>query len=114
MSVLLVMLGGAIGAALRLVVDEAVQARRRSPFPWGTWTVNVTGSFLLGLVGGNLTGGLAVLAGTGLCGALTTYSTFSTQTWQLIEEGLPGLAARNVAANTLACLVAVWAGLLVA
>lgn len=49
-----------------------------------------------------------------MCGALTTYSTFSSQTWQLLEEGLPGLAARNVAANVVACLVAVWAGITVA
>jgi hypothetical protein len=48
MTVLLVTLGAAVGAPLRFLVDRAVQARQDSVFPWGTFTVNATGSFLLG------------------------------------------------------------------
>lgn len=68
MSVLLVMLGGAIGAALRFVVGQAVQPRHSTAFPWGTWTVNVIGSFLLGLIATSLTGELFVVAGRACAG----------------------------------------------
>src|SRR5205814_10184345 len=81
MTVLLVVLGAAVGAPLRYLADRAIQARDDSVFPWGTFTVNVAGSFILGvLVRGAsvhaVPGSLVSLLGTGLCGALTTYSTF--------------------------------------
>ncbi len=88
MTVLLVALGAAVGAPLRYLVDRAVQARLGSALPWGTLTVNIVGSLVLGaLVGGAVPGSLLALLGTGLCGALTTYSTFGYETVRLFEEG---------------------------
>ena len=73
MTVLLVALGAALGAPLRYLADRAIQARRTSTFPWGTFTVNVAGSVLLGyLVGLPVAPWLSAVLGTGFCGALTT------------------------------------------
>jgi len=112
----LVALGGAVGACLRYVVDRAVQARHESPFPWGTLTVNAVGSLLLGAVTGAVTAGAAgpeaqALLGTGLCGALTTYSTFSYETLRLAERGRGRLALANAAVTPAVALGAVYAGL---
>jgi fluoride exporter len=86
---LLVALGAIVGAPLRYMSDRAVQGRHNSVFPWGTFTVNVVGSFILGVV----TAGAAqfgpdvtAVVGTGFCGALTTYSTFSYESLRLFED----------------------------
>ena len=114
MTILLVLIGGAIGAPLRYLTDQAVQRRRRTAFPWGTWTVNVIGSFVLGLVAAAGPTWVVTLVGTGFCGALTTFSTFGYETVRLKEEGLPWLAAANVGASIAAGLAAAvlgwWAG----
>ncbi|GGN70691.1 putative fluoride ion transporter CrcB 2 [Actinoplanes lobatus] len=82
MTVLLVALGAAVGAPLRYLTDLMLRNRFGAAFPWGTLTVNVTGSFVLGLVLGlPLPAGAVALLGTGFCGALTTYSTFS---WEIL------------------------------
>lgn len=95
MTVLMVFLGAAVGAPLRYLVDRAVQSRHESLFPWGTLTVNVVGSFVLGLLAG-VSGTWMALLGTGFCGGLTTYSTFSYETVRLVETERYGLAALNV------------------
>lgn len=114
----LVALGGAAGACLRYVVDRAVQARHESVFPWGTLTVNVVGSLLLGLVAGAAWGAVGpqtrALLGTGLCGALTTYSTFSYETLRLAERGRRRVAAAYAVVTAAAALGAVWVGLALA
>jgi len=118
-TVLLVILGAAVGAPLRYLADRAVQARHDSVFPWGTFTVNVVGSFILGI----LIHGAAVhevprqvsaLLGTGLCGALTTYSTFGYETVRLLEERVRAYAVLNVAASIVAGLGAAFCGIAVA
>jgi CrcB protein len=118
-SVLLVALGAAIGAPLRYLVDRTVQARHDSVFPWGTLAVNVCGSLILGvLIGGSaaggVPGGLATLLGTGLCGALSTYSTFGYETVRLFEDGDHFHALLNVAASVVAGLGAAFAGVTLA
>ncbi|MEU6452656.1 fluoride efflux transporter CrcB [Streptomyces sp. NPDC046979] len=119
MNWLLVVVGGMAGAPLRYLTDRAVQSRHGSAFPWGTFTVNVAGSLVLGLITGATLAGavgsdLRLLLGTGLCGALTTYSTFSYETLRLIETGSRLPAAVNVLASVAAGLAAVFAGVTLA
>ena len=93
MTLVLVMLGAAVGAPSRWLLDQAIQTRRESAFPLGTWTINVTGSLLLGVVLGAAAFGPAIArartpcAGTGFCGGFTTYSTFGFETVRLAEDG---------------------------
>ncbi|MGW4223700.1 fluoride efflux transporter CrcB [Streptomyces bauhiniae] len=115
MNWLLVILGGMTGAPLRYLTDRAVQKRHDAVFPWGTFTVNVLGCFILGLLTGAVVAGAAsshlqLLIGTGLCGALTTYSTFSYETLRLTEDGARFLAAANVVASVVAGLGAAFVG----
>lgn len=115
MTWLLVALGAMAGAPLRYLTDRAVQARHDSVFPWGTFTVNVVGCLALGLLTGAVAAGAAgprlqSLLGTGLCGALTTYSTFSYETLRLTEEGALRYAAVNVVASVAAGLCSALAG----
>ncbi|MXR41049.1 chromosome condensation protein CrcB [Halobaculum sp. WSA2] len=95
----LVVVGGAGGAVARHLLGTAVG---RGEFPLGTLTVNVLGSFLLGLLVFWPVGGDALLlAGTGACGAFTTFSSFSVSTVRLWERGDRTRAALFVAGNTL-------------
>lgn len=92
MTVVLVLLGGAVGAPVRYLTDLFVQSRHDSVLPWGTLTVNIVGSFVLGLVASAVTDAGAptwvlTLVGTGFCGALTTFSTFGFETVRLVEDG---------------------------
>ena len=119
MTVLLVALGAAVGAPLRYFTDRTVQARHDSVFPWGTLTVNVVGSLLLGLVlGGAAAGGIspAIVAGVGVgfCGALTTYSTFGFETVRLAEQGSVLYGFGNIIVSLAAGLAAAWLGLTIA
>jgi CrcB protein len=115
MIVLLVALGAAVGAPLRYLTDRFVQSRHRSLFPWGTFAVNVGGSFLLGLLAAGLRhGGVSTatvaLLGTGFCGALTTYSTFGYETVRLARSRARRYATANVVASIVAGLGAAYAG----
>ncbi|MEV2214121.1 fluoride efflux transporter CrcB [Streptomyces sp. NPDC050997] len=115
MNWLLVVVGAMVGAPLRYLTDRAVQSRHDSVFPWGTLAVNVTGCLILGLLTGAAAAGAAgsplqLLLGTGLCGALTTYSTFSYETLRLTETGAGLYAAVNVVASVVAGLGAAFAG----
>ncbi|WP_407566075.1 fluoride efflux transporter CrcB [Streptomyces sp. 184] len=115
MNWLLVVAGGMVGAPLRYVADRAVQLRHGSPFPWGTLAVNVAGCLILGtLTGATLAGAASepvrLLLGTGLCGALTTYSTFSYETLRLAETGRGRCAAAYVGASLAVGLGAAFLG----
>ncbi|WP_030707999.1 fluoride efflux transporter CrcB [Streptomyces sp. NRRL F-2580] len=115
MNWLLVVVGAVVGAPLRYLTDRAVQARHDSVFPWGTFVVNAAACLLLGVLTGALLAGAAssrlqLLLGTGLCGALSTYSTFSYETLRLAERGWRFLAAANVVMSVLVGLGAVHLG----
>lgn len=115
MTVLLVLVGGAVGAPLRYVVDLLVQARHDSVFPWGTLAVNAVGSLVLGVTAGavSATDGpdwVLTLVGTGFCGALTTFSTFGLETVRLAEEGSFVEAGLNAVASLALSLVLCVAG----
>jgi CrcB protein len=115
MTVLLVALGAAVGAPLRYLVDRLVQARHGTAFPLGTFTVNILGSALLGFLAALPAGtGLQALAGTGFCGALTTYSTFGYETLRLAENGARLPAACNAAAGVIGALGAAYCGMALA
>jgi CrcB protein len=112
---LLVVAGAAVGAPLRYLTDRAVQARHDTVFPWGTFVVNVCGCLVLGVLTGAVSYGAAphsvqLLVGTGLCGALTTYSTFSYETLRLTGDGARFLAAANAVASVAAGLGAAFLG----
>ncbi|AZM57047.1 fluoride efflux transporter CrcB [Streptomyces sp. WAC 01529] len=119
MNWLFVITGAMIGAPLRYLTDRAVQRRHDTVFPWGTFTVNVVGSLILGVLAGAATAGAAssstqLFLGTGLCGALTTYSTFSYETLRLAEEGAGFYAVANALGSVAASLGAAFAGVAVA
>lgn len=114
MTALWVTAGAAVGAVIRYLVG----VRFNSPgslLPWGTWAVNVVGSLIAGVVYGWSTSPL-VGAGVllGFCGALTTYSAFAVDTWQLIGSGALRRAVLNVAANLIIGLAALDGGFLLA
>jgi CrcB protein len=114
-TALLVVVGGLVGAPARYVTDLLVQSRHGSRLPWGTLTVNVVGSLVLGVAAGLSAAGhvplwVLTLVGTGFCGALTTFSTFSFETFRLLDERLWLTAMVNVVASVAAGLAAVALG----
>ena len=113
-----VIIGSALGGMARYGVSGTVARRIGETFPWGTLTVNVVGSFVIGLfaalvapggaLGGERMVGAFVM--TGICGGYTTFSSFSLQTLNLARDGEWPRALANVVASTVLCLLAVWAG----
>ncbi len=103
---------GAAGAGARYYVAGAVTGRRPGPFPWGTFTVNLTGSLMLGLLTGFAVKGAAlVIVGGGLLGGFTTFSTATVEAQRLGEDGdWRELSLYLVASMTLAggCALGGW------
>ncbi|MHB1612840.1 MAG: fluoride efflux transporter CrcB [Actinomycetes bacterium] len=106
LDVLLVAVGAAAGGPARFLTDRVLASWREADvFPWGTFTVNVVGSFILGLLAGGVarhgvSHDVMILVGTGFCGALTTFSSFGYETMRLVEAGAYGAAGANVVGNT--------------
>ena len=91
LTALLLCVAGGIGAAARLVLDGLIRSRLRSSYPVATTVINLTGSLLLGLLAGLAAGQLLpyawqLIAGTGLLGGFTTFSTASFETVRLLED----------------------------
>jgi len=112
--------GGAIGALLRYWTSLAVHSKLGTGFPYGTLTVNVIGSLLMGFLYiwfiDRLAMGPAVRAFLliGVLGAFTTFSTFSLETLNLIESGQLGKAVLNVVISVIVCVTAAGLGVLAA
>jgi CrcB protein len=115
---LLLMLGGAVGTLLRYWVGRWCSSRPwGGVFPWGTFVINVTGSFILAFAAVLIRyrlppeyGDLYLLIGTGFCGGYTTFSTFGLETWELVRAKSWPLALANVVGSVVAGFVAVVLG----
>ncbi len=115
-----IMLGGAVGALLRFLTANSIHQWFGRSLPFGTLAVNVIGSFLIGVLyvyfiqRGLLDTPLARGLLVGVLGAFTTFSTFSLDTFYLLEQGEWLKGGLNVVLNVGMCLVAVWLGVLTA
>ena len=111
MNALFVALGGAVGSLLRYWLGGLVATKAGAAL-WGTLFVNLTGSFLIGLLAvvARTDVSLRHLLLTGLLGGYTTFSAFSLQTLELFENGNTGLALANIALSIILCLLGVWLG----
>ncbi|MSP54398.1 MAG: fluoride efflux transporter CrcB [Myxococcales bacterium] len=111
-QLLLVVLGGGVGSGARFLVSAWMLDRFGASFPWGTFTVNVVGSFLLGVVmqlgqaGASLTPEARLFLTTGFMGGFTTYSTFNHETIRLLQGGSLVAAFGNVGLTLGSCLAA--------
>jgi len=118
---ILVGVGGFLGANARYLSARWVDAAIGGRFPLGTFLINVSGSFLLGLLGGVLAArltphgdALRLALGVGFLGAFTTFSTFEFETHALLDDGIWWTAAANVVLSVVVGLIAVRAGLVLA
>jgi fluoride exporter len=118
---LLVGVGGFVGANARFLVGRGVASAFPTRFPLGTFLINVTGSFLLGIVAALVartaspgSEGMRLSLGVGFLGAYTTFSAFELETHVLLTDGDWFTATANVAASVLIGLLAVRAGIVVA
>ena len=112
-------MGGAIGAVLRYGASMGVYSFMGRDFPYGTLFVNVTGSLLMGLLGVlmlerfNIGPEWRAAVLVGVLGSFTTFSTFSIETLNLLEQGDVVRAVTNIVLSVLVCLLAVWFGVLI-
>ena len=110
-NLLLVALGGAGGSVLRYLLSNI-----NTSFPWGTFAVNVLGSFLIGLLVGLMSKGvlspeMKLLLVTGFCGGFTTFSTFANGSFSMMKAGDVLLTALYVGASVIIGILAVWGGM---
>ncbi len=113
-----VMLGGAVGAALRYLTSTMF-ARAPGNFPYATLSVNVIGGFAMGILAafvlrGSASEGLRLFIGVGILGGFTTFSAFSLESFQMIERGQMGLAAGYALASVAGSIAALAIGYTVA
>ncbi|MBO6017991.1 MAG: fluoride efflux transporter CrcB [Prevotella sp.] len=111
-NLLLIALGGAVGSVLRYLVSSL-----NTSFPWGTFTVNILGSLLIGLLVGLVSKGmlspeLKLLLVTGFCGGFTTFSTFANESFSMVKAGDILLTALYVGASVFVGVIAVWGGMI--
>lgn len=116
-NLFLVMLGGAFGSAARYLVSRAEMAVFGAAFPWGTLTVNIVGGLLMGLLGASLlrfddhAEQAQLLLGVGVLGGFTTFSSFSLETFAMIERGEVLIALAYVLASVIGAIGAVAIGI---
>ena len=115
MGLVLVMIGGGIGAGSRYLLGSWLHAQLGTGFPWGTFAVNAIGSFLIGVVfslaqHGSISPTVTLFLTVGVLGGFTTFSAFSYETLQLISGGNVGASFLNVAGQFAVSLMAVYLG----
>jgi CrcB protein len=120
LAYLWVALGGALGSVARFWVNGLVSEKFGASFPWGTLLINLTGSFVIGVIGalaipeGRLDSSARVFATqflmVGICGGYTTFSSFSLQTLNLMRDREWLYAGGNIVLSVVLCLIAVWLG----
>jgi CrcB protein len=116
----MIAIGGALGAIARYQIAAAIQARVPLGFPYGTFIVNVSGCFIMGLVTALLTDlpiahpNWRFLIPIGFIGAYTTFSTFEWETFRAVSEGAWPIAGANVIGSFLGGYLALWAGFILA
>lgn len=117
---LMVAMGGAVGSVLRFWVGGSVSDRLGTRFPYGTFAVNCTGSFLIGLVitliaeHTNVNPNWKYLIGVGFIGGYTTFSAFEYETFQSMQDGKMLIASLNVILSIAIGLICVWLGVVAA
>lgn len=115
---LAIALGGALGASARFAMTHQAHLWFGRDFAWGTLSVNVLGSFIVGLVAIVLVEKLEVsmewraFIMIGFLGAFTTFSSFSLESMHYLQEGEVHKAMLNISVSVIGCLIAVWAGLM--
>lgn len=120
MRLFLVLIGGGLGSAARYLTSTFMAEHFGGAFPWGTFTVNVLGAFVIGLVAtladerGVIAPQTRLFLVVGILGGFTTFSSFSLESWRLAEQGELRAAALNVLGNVTLSLVAVFLGIFVA
>jgi fluoride exporter len=115
-DILLVGAGSALGGILRLLIGKSIMQFFQYPFPLGTFIINITGSFLIGLLyalygkSGNLSPAALLFLATGVCGGFTTFSAFSYENLLLLRSGNYMMALVYIAGSIVIGLLAVFAG----
>lgn len=115
----MIAVGGAIGAIVRYLVAASIQSRVPSAFPWGTFVVNLTGCFIMGVVSTilaervNIGESWGLLVPVGFIGAYTTFSTFELETYRAVTQGAALIGGANVVASVAAGYVALWLGVVI-
>jgi fluoride exporter len=119
-SLVLVMIGGALGAGLRFLFGEAATRALGTAFPWGTWGVNLIGGLAMGLLVGLLartsdgSEDLRLLLGVGVLGGFTTFSAFSLEAYAMIVRGEAVLAGAYAMSSVAGSVIMLWAGIALA
>ena len=120
LTVVLIAVFGALGCVSRYFLSGWTYDKLGWGFPWGTLSVNVVGAFIIGLImelglrGALIPPTLRIALVTGFLGGLTTFSTFSYETFRLIETGRFLVAFCNVLISVATCLFCTWIGIVVA
>ena len=120
LTVVLIAVFGALGCVSRYFLSGWTYDKLGWGFPWGTLSVNVVGAFIIGLImelglrGALIPPTLRIALVTGFLGGLTTFSTFSYETFRLIETGRFLVAFGNVLISVVTCLFCTWMGIVVA